>query len=154
MRNEFSRFRLQHKEPGSNLDKKLAVGIPMVKRDASGKQVKDTANYWMHYVQWEAELQWSDYKNKILAYGRSNRNINGEYMNLGKSGSVIKLGDGLFAQMEVANTMYYNTFSLKLIEDALYELSAAKLGFGERTFILKTGSKNNSRLPVSYSNIA
>ena len=141
MRNEFSRFRLQHKEPGSNLDKKLAVGIPMVKRDASGKQVKDTADYWMHYVQWEAELQWSDYKNKILAYGRSNRNANGEYMNLGKSGNVIKLGDGLFAQMEVANTLYYNTFSLKLIEDALYELSAAKLGFGERTFILKTGER-------------
>ena len=43
--------------------------------------------------------------------------------------------------MEVANTMYYNTFSLKLIEDALYELSAAKLGFGERTFILKTGER-------------
>ena len=48
MRNEFSRFRLQHKEPGSNLDKQLAVGIPMVKRDANGKQVKDTADYWMH----------------------------------------------------------------------------------------------------------
>lgn len=41
--------------------------------------------------------------------------------------------------MEVSNTMYYNNFSLKLIEDALYQLSAAKLGMNERTFIIKTG---------------
>lgn len=44
--------------------------------------------------------------------------------------------------------MPYNTFSLKLIEDALYELSAAKLGFNERTFIIRTGERgwisNNS----------
>lgn len=57
---------------------------------------------------------------------------------------------GLYEQMEVSNTIPYNTFSLKLIEDALYELSAAKLGFGERTFIIKTGE----RLPVSCSNAA
>ena len=41
--------------------------------------------------------------------------------------------------MEVANTFYYNDFSLKLIEDALYQLSAAKLGMGERYFMIKTG---------------
>ena len=41
--------------------------------------------------------------------------------------------------MEVANTMYYNNFSLKLLEDALYQLSAAKLDFNERTFLIKTG---------------
>jgi hypothetical protein len=43
--------------------------------------------------------------------------------------------------MEVSNTMPYNTFSLKLIEDALYELSAAKLDMNERTFIIKTGER-------------
>lgn len=51
------------------------------------------------------------------------------------------MGAGLYEQMEVSNTIPYNTFSLKLIEDALYELSAAKLGFGERTFIIKTGER-------------
>lgn len=43
--------------------------------------------------------------------------------------------------MEVANTMYYNDFSLKLIEDALYELSHAKLSMGERYFVIKTGER-------------
>ena len=62
-------------------------------------------------------------------------------MNFGKSGNVIKTGAGLFEQMEVANTMYYNTFSLKLLEDALYELSASKLDFGDRYFLIKTGER-------------
>lgn len=60
-------------------------------------------------------------------------------MNVGKSGNVIKTGAGLFEQMEVANTVYYNDFSLKFLEDALLQLSTSKLGFGERYFIIKTG---------------
>lgn len=72
-------------------------------------------------------------------FGRSNRDANGEYHNFGVSGNAVKVGSGLLEQMEVANTFYYNDFSLKLIEDALYQLSAAKLGMGERYFIIKTG---------------
>lgn len=136
MRNEWSNIRIQHKVPGSMLNKKLAVGIPVVK---DGK--KDVKNMWMHVVDYEVEVQFSEYKNNALAFGRSNRNANGEYMNFGKSGNVIKTGAGLYEQMEVANTMYYNTFSIKLLEDALYELSAAKLDFGERYFVIKTGER-------------
>lgn len=73
-----------------------------------------------------------------------------EYLNIGKSGEVIRMGDGLFAQMEVANTMYYNTFSIKLIENALYELCAAKLDWKDRTFILRTGETFAS----CYGNVA
>ena len=136
MRNEWSNIRIQHKVPGSMLNKKLAVGIPIVR---DGK--RDVKNMWMHVVDYEVEVQFSEYKNNALAFGRSNRNANGEYMNFGKSGNVIKTGAGLYEQMEVANTMYYNTFSLKLLEDALYELSAAKLDFGDRYFVIKTGER-------------
>lgn len=141
MRNEFSRVRIQHKVPGSMLNKKLAMSIPMVKRDASGKMVKDTSNVWMHYVEWELELQFQEYKDNLIMFGRSNRNRNGEYMNIGKSGNVIKMGAGLLEQMEVANTYYYNHFSLKLLEKALYDISVSKLGMGERTFVIKTGER-------------
>ena len=140
MRNEWSTIRIQHKVEGSMLNKKLAVGIPIMKPAASG-YTKSVATMWMHNVDWEVEQQFSEYKNNALAFGRSNRNANGEYMNLGKSGNVIKTGAGLFEQMEVSNTMYYNTFSLKLLEDALYELSAAKLDFGDRYFLIKTGER-------------
>ena len=49
------------------------------------------------------------------------------------------MGACLFEQMEVANTQYYNRFSLKLLEDALYELSASKIEFGASYFVIKTG---------------
>jgi hypothetical protein len=140
MRNEFTTIRIQHKVSGAMLNKKVAFGIP-VTRETNGRYVKDTVNMWMHEVQWQLEQQWNNYKNNVLAFGRSNRNRNGEYLNIGKSGEVIRMGAGLYEQMEVSNTLPYNTFSLKLIEDALYELSAAKLGFNERTFVIKTGER-------------
>lgn len=138
MRNEWSTVRIQHKVPGSMLNKKLAVGIPIAKETTNG-YTKQTVNMWMHYVDIQVEEQFSEYKNHAIAFGRSNRTSNGEYLNIGKSGNVIKTGAGLFEQMEAGNTIYYNTFSLKLIEDALYQLSAAKLGFGDRYFVIKTG---------------
>ena len=152
MRNEWSTIRIQHKVPGSMLNKKLAVGIPVTQATESGKLVKDVKTMWMHVVDWEVEQQWSDYKNNILMYGRSNRTANGEYLNFGKSGNAIKMGAGLREQMEVANTMYYNTFSLKLLEDALYELSAAKLDFGDRYFVIKTGERGASQFHKAVLN--
>lgn len=137
MRNEWSTIRIKHKVPGSMLNKKLAVGIPFI--DAGGKKM--VQNMWMHHVDFKVEETFGEEKNNVLMYGRSNRNANGEYMNFGKSGNVIKMGAGVREQMEISNTIYYNTFSLKLIEDALYELSAAKLAMGDRTFILKTGER-------------
>jgi hypothetical protein len=140
MRNEFSRVRIKHKEPGSNLNRKLAIGIP-VTRETEGRYTHTTETMWMHWVDWEVESQFSEYKNNALMFGRSNRNQNGEYMNIGKSGSPIKTGAGILEQMEVSNTIYYNNFSLKLIEDLLYSLSASKLGFNERTFVIYTGER-------------
>lgn len=140
MRNEWSQVRIQHKVPGSMLNKKLACGIPVTRETSNGPK-KEVINMWMHEVEWQVEQQFSDYKNNALAFGRSNRNANGEYTNFGKSGSVIKTGAGLFEQMEVANTMYYNNFSLKLLEDALYELSASKLDYKDRYFVIKTGER-------------
>ena len=95
MRNEWSTIRIQHKVPGSMLNKKLAVGIPVTEETAGGKLTKTVKNMWMHVVDWEAEVQFGEYKNNVIAYGRSNRNANGEYMNFGKSGNVIKMGAGL-----------------------------------------------------------
>lgn len=137
MRNEFSKIRIRTKVPGSMLNKKLAVGIPFVTN--GGKKM--VQNMWMHHVEFKVEETFADEKNHLIMYGRSNRNSNGEYMNIGKSGNVIKQGAGLREQMEVSNVLYYNKFSLKLIEDALYELSSAKLAMGDRLFILRTGER-------------
>ncbi len=137
MRNEFSHIRIQTKVPGNILDKKLQIGIPFV--DTAG--TKQVSNTWMHHVDYKLEETFSEYKCNILMFGRSNRNKNGEYLNFGKSGNVIKMGDGIRAQMSMGNTKYYNKFSIKLIEDALFELCESKLDYKDRTFILETGSR-------------
>ena len=137
MRNEFSTIRIKHKVGGEMLNKKVACGIPVVGKD--GKKRVETM--WMHYVDWELEQQFSEYKNNALAFGRSNRNINGEYKNIGKSGGVIKTGAGLYEQMEVANVIKYSDFSLKLIEGAIMALCEAKLDFSERNFVMFTGER-------------
>lgn len=141
MRNEWTTIRIQHKETGSALNRKFAVGMPVVGETPTGEKVRKVETVWMHHVDWVLEKQWQDYKNIAIAWGTSNRNSNGEYLNIGKSGEVIRMGDGLFAQMEVSNVIHYNNFSLKHIEDALYELCAANLDFGERTFVLRTGER-------------
>lgn len=141
MRNEFSNVRIHHKVPGSMLGKKLAVGIPVVSETEGGKLTSTVKNMWMHVVEWEVENQFSDYKNWALAFGTSNRTADGSYLNIGKSGNVIKAGDGIYAQMEVANVHYYNNFTIALLEDILFELSTAKLGLGDRYFVLRTGER-------------
>ena len=141
MRNDWTTIRLQHKESGKRVLDKLTVSIPVVKRDkATGKISHTTVNHWMQYVDYELERQFADSKNKALVYGRSNRNANGEYMNVGKSGEVIRIGAGLFEQMEFGNTRDYTDFSLELIEDALEQICiAGNLDMNERLFTLHTG---------------
>ena len=137
MRNEFSQIRLSHKMSGDLMDQKIAMVVPIVNSDG---KVADTT-MWMHLENWEFEKTWSEYKSDVIAYSRSNRNENGEYMDFDKSGEVIREGDGIYAQTEVANVRYYNRFSIGLIEDILYNLTENKYGFGDRTFVLKTGQQ-------------
>lgn len=92
MRNEWSRIRLQHKVPGSMLGQKLAVGMPVVDR-ASGR--RGISDMWMFHVEWVFETKFSDNKNAVMMYSRSNRNRNGEYLNIGKSGNALQMGAGL-----------------------------------------------------------
>lgn len=90
MRNEWSTIRIHHKVWGNKLGRKVAFGIPMVHTDESGRQVKDTSDRWMHYVDWELEVEFNEEKNNVEMFGTSNRDSNFEYHDFGKSGNVIK----------------------------------------------------------------
>ena len=93
MRNEWTTIRLGHEVSGDLLDKKLAFGVPAVK-EVNGKMVKSTETVWMHYVDFEFQKTWAEYKNNCLTYGTSNRDANGEYRNFDASGEVLRMGDG------------------------------------------------------------
>jgi len=139
MRNEFTTIRLKDKLSGDMFNEKIAFGIPMVRQMESGRMQETTETMWMHIENWEFEKTWSEYKSNVLAYGVSNRNMNGEYTNYDKGGEVIRMGDGIYRQIEVANTQYYNKFTLDLLDDILYDLTTNVIGMEQRTFVLKTG---------------
>jgi hypothetical protein len=147
MRNEWSHVRLQTKVPGNMFGKKLAVGLPVMKETESGEKVGKVVTTWIDNVEWQMEQTFSKYKNNLLAFGKSTRTENGDYLNYDhQTSEVIKAGAGLFEQMEAGNTFYYNKFSLKLIEDALCELCDAKIDMNNRFFVIKTGSRGAIQL--------
>ena len=140
MRNEWSHIRIHHKVSGDMMDDKLAIAIPINEPTNNGYKTR-MVNSWMLNVDFEVEKTFRNYKNYAYAWGRSNRNKNGEYTNFGKSGDVIRTGAGLYEQIEMGNVYYYNDFSLRLIEEALYDLFAGKEDFKDRKVTIRTGEK-------------
>ena len=93
----------------------------------------------MLYVDFEFERQFRDQKNRVMAYGMSNRNQNGEYTDFDVNGHAIKKSAGLYQQLELGNTMYINKFSLKVLEKALLDLFSGKTDYNDRHVVLITG---------------
>jgi hypothetical protein len=138
LRNEFSMIRMQHTAPGNM--KKRALILPFEYVDPKDNKVK-VSNAWMEHVEWKFEYEFSMEKSRLLMYARTNRDQNGDYYNIGKSGHVIKMGSGIREQMETSNTVYYNDFSIKFLTNMLTELSEGKLSMDERHFVLRTGER-------------
>jgi hypothetical protein len=138
MRGDVSTLRISHKIAGNAQNKKLSVGIPVV--DAAGN--KKSFPVLAMYEDWLVEQEFSMYKNRALMFGKTNRNYEGEYKNFDTSGWSIRMGSGIREQMEFANNFYYDgEFDLEMLEEILLTLSEGKLGFGQRTFMLRTGER-------------
>lgn len=140
MRQGFSRVRLQHKIGGRELGKRLCCRIP-VSKEVNGKIQHTTVDRWIYNVTWKIEETWSEYKNNALDRGVSTRMENGEYSNFGLSGLPNEQGAGFRQQQAQGNMMYYNKFTIGLVEDALYGISAGKLDFSKRKFVMRTGER-------------
>jgi len=138
LRNEFSMIRMQHTAPGNMKRRPLALPFEFV--DPKTNKTK-MSSAWMEHVEWKFEYEFSMEKSRLLMFARTNRDENGDYYNIGKSGHVIKMGSGIREQMEVSNTTYYNDFSIKLLTNMLTELSEGKLSMDERHFVLRTGER-------------
>ncbi len=140
MGNEMTTIRIQHKEPGKNIGKKVVSEI-LLKR---GNQEIST-NAWMPAVEWTLEKTWSYEKSHAIAFSRSNRSDDGRYFNIGKSGYYIKQGMGLREQQEASNVIYYNTFNLEVLETLLFDIGEGRLDYNERTVLLRTGERGASQ---------
>lgn len=140
MKADWQRVRLQHKVGGKELGKRLAANIP-VSREINGQTKTVMASRWMLAVTWKIEETWSEYKNNALERGVSTRLDNGEYSNFGISGLANRQGMGFRQQLEAGNQQYYTVFSIGLVEDALYAVSAGKVDFNKRKFVMRTGER-------------
>ena len=140
MSQEWSRIRLQHKIGGRELGKRLACRIP-IQKEVNGKLQQTTVDRWIYNVTWKIEETWSEYKSNVLERGVSTQVENGEFSNFGLSGLPNEQGAGFKKLLAMGNVSYYNKFSLKLIEDALYNLSEGKLDFKNRKFVMRTGER-------------
>ena len=140
MRGDWQRVRLQHKIGGKEIGKRLAANIP-VSREVNGKMQTAIATRWMLNVTWKIEETWNEYKSNALDRGVSTRLENGEYSNFGLSGLANRQGSGFRQQQEAGNQTYYTKFSIGLVEDALYGISAGKIDFSKRKFVLRTGER-------------
>ena len=140
MRSDWQRLRIQHKVGGREIGKRLACHIP-VSKEVNGKMQHTTVDRWMLYATWKIEETWSEYKNNALDRGVSTRLENGEYSNFGLSGLPNRQGSGFRQQMEAGNQQYYTKFTIGLVEDALYGISAGKLDFNKRKFVMRTGER-------------
>lgn len=137
---DWMRLRLQHKIGGREIGKKLACRIPVCK-EVNGKVQHTTVDRWMLNVTWKIEETWAEYKANALDRGVSTRLENGEYSNFGLSGLPNRQGAGFRQQMSYGNVQYYTKFSMGLVEDALYGISAGKIDFNKRKFVMRTGER-------------
>ena len=138
MRADWQRLRIQHKIGGKELGKRLACHIP-VSREVNGKMQYTTVDKWIHNVTWTIENTWEEYKSNSLNYGVSTRFENGEYSNFGLSGLPNRQGAGYRQLVSMGHEQYYSEFKIKDIEDIIYGMSAGKLDFKNRKFIISCG---------------
>lgn len=137
---DWQHVRIQHKIGGKEIGKRLAANIPLTS-EVNGKPVTKMVSRWMLAVTWQIEKTWSEYKNNSLDRGVSTIFENGEVSNFGLSGLANRQGAGYRQLKAMGNVQYYTKFSISLIDDALLALSAGKLGFNKRKFIVRTGER-------------
>lgn len=142
---EWQHVRLQHKIGGKEIGKRLAANIP-ISREVNGQMKTAMATRWMLAVTWKIEETWSEYKNNSLDRGVSTIMENGEVSNFGLSGLPNRQGAGFRQLKAMGNTQYYTKFRIGLIDDALLAMSAGKLGFNKRKFVVRTGERGAIQL--------
>ena len=109
---------MEHKVMGKLLDKRVAGTI--VGTDSAGATREFTV--WMLYAEWEFDKQWAKEKSRGYMFARSNREEDGAYSDLGKSGFYIKQGAGIREQMEVSNVTFTDDISIELLESIFTDL--------------------------------
>lgn len=133
---EWMRIRMHDKIGGEEIGKVLGANFPIVK---DGKVTM--VSRWMLVATWEIEKQWEEYKSNTLESGVSTEMENGNISNMGLSGNPNRQGSGYKELISYGHEEYYNVFRIKLIDDAMADISYGKIDFKKRKFIIRTGER-------------
>ena len=145
LKNTVSMIRKDYSVMGREFGRKLYTPIPY----KDGNTMKEFVMS-MPMVQWKFEREFEQEFNKLILYGRSNRDEAGNYHDKGQSGNVRREGAGFFEQKDIGHVIVYDTFSINLIEEALFQLSVNTLPLDQRVFIMRTGERG----ALQFSNAA
>lgn len=139
MREEWSTIRLYHTVGGElHRDGYLDCKIPYI-RETDGKV--DYLNFFMAAIERTFDYTFNKMMINAQLFGVSNRNANGQYTVIGKSGNVVKTGNGLYTQMRRgARVKYYNKFNIKELTDEIGKLCMnANMPMDKRKIVITTG---------------
>lgn len=139
MANRISMIRKEHTVPGEMINKGQNEPVSFNwQYGADGGKVK-TFKTWLNRIDFEFDKRFRQEKARLLFFGKSNRDSQGNYLNLGDSGGEIKAGMGLREQISPANIFNYTTFNIETLVDFALSLSVGKLPEDSRHFVIGTG---------------
>ena len=150
MRNGWTTIRKDLKFTGAaNVQQKLCCTLPVQMLDENNNVVKKEVDTWFTYEENLFFNEWRKEKNDAELWARDNRTTNGQYVDFGKSGNVIRVGNGIMAQMEPGQTIYYSQFNIDdLVESLQTIFENGNVPFSERKIVLVTGQRGK----IQFSN--
>lgn len=154
MRNSFSEIRLWDKQDDITGDTGFVIGYPCITGYQNGKPTYEVKKRWIDVVKWTFEKTWSEYKNKCMAYSVSNETESGEVRNWDNNGEVIRVGSGLFEQLDSAGVISYTDFSLEQLSDEILKLVTNVTSYGDRVYVMRTGTGGFMQFSKAVSNMA
>ena len=146
MKQEMSFVRKDYTVSGLELNHKLVMAMPTKDGQLIGQTVP--------YKDWIFEMEFNQGIGNAIVFGRSNRDSAGNFHDRGKNGEIIKTGAGIREQMQVANTFVYDTFNLKWVSNALYNMVAGKIDMSQAKFRMVTGLKGAEQFSTAALSVA
>lgn len=150
MRNGWTTIRKDLKFTGAaNVQQKLCCTLPVQMLDENNNVVKKDVDTWFTYEEWVFYNEWRKEKNDAELWARDNRTNDGLYVDFGKSGNVIRMGNGIMAQMEPGQTIYYSEFDIDDFVESLQTIfENGNVPMEERKIVVVTGQRGK----IQFSN--
>ena len=143
MRNGWTTIRKSHKFTGAaDAQQKLCCELPVRVLNKNNQVEERTVTSWFNYEEFVFYNEWYKENADAEMWARDNRTTNGNYVDFGKSGNVIRMGNGIMAQMEAGRTIAYSgDFDINDFVDSLNEIfTNGNIPISERNVIVVTGT--------------